>query len=252
MDNLRAAILRPQLKVLGERVARWEDLYRSLEAGLVATAGLALVDRPEAETFVGSSFQFLLPDWPAQRVQSLVARSAARGVELKWFGANMPVAFTSNHHSWRYVAQQHLPATDHILSTLLDMRLPLTFTLDDCELIGRIISAFRLFVCTALVDSCFRDDDLVSSYGDLVDLKVGRTRFDNAAYTRQRLRHVLADAHRALRVRGQLGQLRCRTAWLAHTTSTRGDRFPKRDLFFTKMERDVSRPDQQRCLLGAF
>ena len=34
-----------------------------------------------------------------------------------------------------------LPQTDRVLAGLLDMRLPLTFSLDDCALIARIIRA---------------------------------------------------------------------------------------------------------------
>jgi hypothetical protein len=49
------------------------------------------------------------------------------------------VGFTSRHDSWTYVERQSLPQTDRVLSTLIDMRLPLTFSLDDCRLIGRII-----------------------------------------------------------------------------------------------------------------
>ncbi len=41
MDNLRAAILRPQIALLEDRRARWEALYRRLEAGLAGTPGLA-------------------------------------------------------------------------------------------------------------------------------------------------------------------------------------------------------------------
>ena len=146
MDNLRAAILRPQLRLLGDRVARWAALYRALEAGLMATPGLHLVPRPEAERFVGSSFQFLLPDWPATRVTAFVARSAARGVELKWFGADTPVAFTSRYDHWRYADPQPLPQTDRILAGLIDLRLPLTFTPDDCAQIARILRAEALAV----------------------------------------------------------------------------------------------------------
>jgi hypothetical protein len=63
-------------------------------------------------------------------------------VELKWFGAGEPVGFTSAHLSWRYVAPQSLPRTDRILAGLFDMRLPLTFTLEDCDLIaGHILDA---------------------------------------------------------------------------------------------------------------
>ncbi|PKP80838.1 MAG: aminotransferase [Alphaproteobacteria bacterium HGW-Alphaproteobacteria-2] len=139
MDNLRAAILRPQLATLGERVARWAALYRSVEVGLEGTPGLVLIARDAREGFVGSSIQFRLPGWEGPRIAALVARCAARGVELKWFGAAEPAGFTSRHDSWRYAPAQRLAQTDRILSTLIDMRLPLSFGLDDGRLIARII-----------------------------------------------------------------------------------------------------------------
>jgi dTDP-4-amino-4,6-dideoxygalactose transaminase len=141
MDNLRAAILRPQLRDLTRQRDRWNALYRTMEAGLRGTPGLRLVKRPVAETYVGSSFQFLLPDWPADAVRDLLARCLARGVELKWFGAEEPVAFTSRHRHWGYLAPQELPRTDRILAGLIDMRLPLTFTPEDVALIARIVRA---------------------------------------------------------------------------------------------------------------
>ena len=139
MDHLRAAILRPQLAALPQQVARWNALYRMLEAGLRNIAGLRVIERPPQESIVGSSFQFLLPDWPADRMRALLAACAARGVELKWFGNADPVGFTSAHQSWRYVARQQLPQTDAILATLFDMRLPLTFSEADCALIATLI-----------------------------------------------------------------------------------------------------------------
>jgi len=141
MDNLRAAILRPQIPTLPERVARWNLLYRALEAGLSATPGLRVIARPQAEAFVGSSFQFLLPGWAGDRIESLVTSCAARGVELKWFGAAEPVAFTSRHQSWRFAPAQVLPRTDAVLAGLLDLRLPLTFCEADAAKIARIIDA---------------------------------------------------------------------------------------------------------------
>lgn len=139
MDNLRAAILRPQLRTLPDRVARWAERYAAVEEGLRGTPGLTLIDRPEAETFVGSSFQLLLLDWPSEAVAAVVAGCAARGVELKWFGAPEPVGFTSRYDHWRYVQGAPLRATDRILAGLLDMRLPLTFSVRDCATIARII-----------------------------------------------------------------------------------------------------------------
>ncbi|MDD8023517.1 MAG: DegT/DnrJ/EryC1/StrS family aminotransferase [Paracoccaceae bacterium] len=141
MDNLRAAILRPQIPTLAGRIARWNALYRGLEAGLAATPGLRLIPRPQAEAYVASSFQFLLPGWDAARITAFVARAAARGVELKWFGAAEPAGFTSRYDSWRYAAPQSLPVTDRVLAGLLDLRLPLTFTETDVAQIARIIDA---------------------------------------------------------------------------------------------------------------
>jgi hypothetical protein len=110
-----------------------------VEQGLRGTPGLTVIERAEAEVFVGSSIQFLLQDWRESDVQTVLARTLARGVELKWFGAAEPVAFTSRHDSWRYAPRQNLPNTDRILAGLLDMRLPLTFSIADCTQIARII-----------------------------------------------------------------------------------------------------------------
>ena len=139
MDNLRAAILRPQLADLPRQLDRWNSLYRAMEAGLRDAPALSLIDRPAEEHYVASSFQFLLPDWPAGKVRAFLARAAARGVELKWFGAATPQGFTSRHDSWRYAPAQSLPNTDRILAGLIDLRLPLTFSTEDATLIARIL-----------------------------------------------------------------------------------------------------------------
>ena len=139
MDNLRAAILRPQLRALPRQVARWNRRYRVLEEGLRDTPGLRLIARPADEGYVGSSFQVLLPGWEADKVRALLARCAARGVELKWFGAPEPVGFTSRYEHWRYAKAPPMPQSDRILAGLLDMRVPLTFSVEDCALIARIL-----------------------------------------------------------------------------------------------------------------
>lgn len=141
MDNLRAAILRPQIPLLADRVARWRLRHDVLEAGLQNVPGLVTIRRPAQETFVGSSFQFLLPGRSPDWIEGFLARCAARGVELKWFGRREPAGFTSSHHSWRYAPAQALPATDAVLAGLIDMRVPLTFSQDDCALIARILAA---------------------------------------------------------------------------------------------------------------
>ncbi|KUJ77035.1 aminotransferase [Ruegeria marisrubri] len=141
MDNLRAAILRPQLKTLDAQVERWNERYRVIEEGLRGTPGLTVIERPAAETYVGSSVQFLLLDWSEERVAEVIRRCAERGVELKWFGGAEPVGFTSRYDSWRYAESEPMPESDRILAGIIDMRVPLTFSLEDCRLIARIIRA---------------------------------------------------------------------------------------------------------------
>ncbi len=141
MDNLRAAILRPQLRDLGAQVARWNARYRVLEEGLRGTPGLKVIERPGAEHFVGSSIQFLLLDWGGEDVAEVVWRCAQRGVELKWFGAPEPAGFTSKYDHWRYADTAPMAGSDRVLAGILDMRVPLTFSPDDCALIARIIRA---------------------------------------------------------------------------------------------------------------
>ncbi len=149
MDHLRAAILRPQLADLDRQIARWNDRYRRVEQAVSDCAGLTVIKRPQAEFYVGSSIQFLLMDWAGADIQSVVQRCAARGVELKWFGAPEPVGFTSRYDSWTYVPKQSLPDSDPILHAILDMRLPLTFDLEDCDLIAEIICQEVTAVYTA-------------------------------------------------------------------------------------------------------
>lgn len=141
MDNLRAAILLPQLAKLEENIERWNERYLTIEQRLASAPALQLPIRPPQERYVGSSIQFLIPGIGPDEAREFVAANLALGVELKWFGADDPVAFTSNHHSWRYMAEQALPKTDRILSGLFDMRVPLTFTLEDCRHLADIIAA---------------------------------------------------------------------------------------------------------------
>ena len=139
MDNLRAAILRPQLADLPAQVARWNALYASVEDGLRNTPGLKVIERTPQERIVGSSIQFLLPDCDPSEITDILGSCRSRGVELKWFGAPDPIAFTSRYDSWRFAGAQKLPQTDAVLAGLIDMRLPLTFTVEDCALIATII-----------------------------------------------------------------------------------------------------------------
>jgi len=144
MDALRAALLIPQLEALDHSIAAWNARYDACAQALRACNGLHLPQRPAAERMVGSSIQFRAPGLDANGCRALIDAAAARGVELKWFGAGDPAGFTSAHASWRYVDPQALPQTDRIMATLFDMRIPLSFSVLDCAFIGELIGeAYR-------------------------------------------------------------------------------------------------------------
>ena len=141
MDNLRAAILLPQLEKLDKQCARWNELYQHTESLLKNITGITCPQRDPREYYVGSSIQFNLPNASYKQIETFLAETAKRGVQIKWFGNKEPAGFTSSYDSWQYFKNlPSLPKTKNILATMCDMRLPLTFTKDDCTIITRIIA----------------------------------------------------------------------------------------------------------------
>ncbi len=140
LDHLRAAIIRAQMAHLDNNIARWNKLYHALDSGLRSIEGASLPQRPQQEFYVGSSIQFRVDCLDKGAIPDFLARCARRGVELKWFGADRPAAFTSRYDSWEYLDDiPDLPATKAALDKTIDMRVPLTFDTDDCQLITSII-----------------------------------------------------------------------------------------------------------------
>ena len=139
MDNLRAAILRPQLTNLEKNINRWNERYQLVESELKGAKGIEVPVRFEEERYVGSSIQFRIPGITEAEAELFIEKNKQLGVELKWFGNDNPSGFTSNHKSWKYVSQQQLNQSDEILSNLFDLRLPLTFSLEDCNHLSEII-----------------------------------------------------------------------------------------------------------------
>lgn len=140
MDNLRAAIARAQIPALEDKAAAWTARYRAVERELRAAPGLETFERPQHEAFVGSSIQFRAKGVGTARMSTFIENLARRGVEIKWFGEAEPRGFTSRYDSWRYLKDARpLPKTLNALAELCDMRIPLTFSEDDCATIGRIL-----------------------------------------------------------------------------------------------------------------
>ncbi|MBV7298269.1 DegT/DnrJ/EryC1/StrS family aminotransferase [Enterovibrio paralichthyis] len=141
MDNLRAAILAPQLEGLDEQCQRWNRLYHAFADALSTLPGVRLPNRPPEEEFVGSSIQFSFPDLSPAQLSALVSGCEARGVVLKWLGDSKPSGYSSKYNHWAYLdTSRELPQTERVLGTLLDMRIPLTFDEADGQIIASVIA----------------------------------------------------------------------------------------------------------------
>ena len=140
MDNLRASILRPQLKKITINQKKWNIRHDFFKNKLSKIVGIYVPYRPLEESYVGSSFQFLISEnWSRQIIERFIKRVKRRGVELKWFGDLEPKGYTSRHESWKYFPSQNLKKTSKVMHQLIDMRIPLTFSLKDCQVIYKII-----------------------------------------------------------------------------------------------------------------
>ena len=139
MSNLAAALLRPQLALLAERGERWRRIYDDLAHAFSSAPHVSLPVRDEREDFVPSSIQFSLDLSPSQ-IQRFLHECEARGLYVKWFGLNVPTAFTSHFGHWHYLPEQApMPQSQGVLRQLLDLRTPLSLTPGDCQLIGQIV-----------------------------------------------------------------------------------------------------------------
>lgn len=142
MDNLRAALLLPQLQMLDEQCRRWNVLYDHMQSRLQGIAGVFCPPRDPRELYVGSSIQWNLPKATYAEIETFIAKAGERGVSVKWFGNKEPNGFTSTYDSWEYfpyLKNLDLPKTRAVLATMCDMRLPLTFSTADCDDIADII-----------------------------------------------------------------------------------------------------------------
>lgn len=141
LSALAAAVARPQLPLLGERVRRWNERYAALARGIGRLPHVRLPIRHPKEGFVGSSLQFSLVDLSLEAMRAFVGGCGRRGVHVKWYGARDPEGFTSRHEHWQFIrSEQDVPRSRPLLDGLCDLRVPLSLSLEDCGTIAAVLS----------------------------------------------------------------------------------------------------------------
>ncbi len=140
MTELTAALLRPQLAHLDGWVESWNAAHDHLQDGLGGIAGLAPIYRDAREFYVGSSIQFRVSGLSRDGIARFIDEAGSRGVFLKWFGAPRTAGFTSRYDQWGYaMSEATLANADRILATLMDMRIPVGLTAEDCDTILAVL-----------------------------------------------------------------------------------------------------------------
>ncbi len=141
MTALAASLLRPQLAELPRRVARWNAIHDRIAAGLRRSQHAHVPARDGGEqVFSATSVQFSAVGLHPDEMPAFLDAAKARGLPVKWFGAERQAGFTSAPRHWRYAGEQGALARTHeVLATLCDIRTPVTLSDAECDLIAAIV-----------------------------------------------------------------------------------------------------------------
>ncbi|MDW3177767.1 MAG: DegT/DnrJ/EryC1/StrS aminotransferase family protein [Acidimicrobiia bacterium] len=139
MSALAAAVAHPQIEELPERRRTWNERYERIANALTPSGVIDVPNRDPKEGFAASSIQFTARGLTSAQIIKAIEVCAAHGVYVKWFGSDRAIGFTSRFDHWRYAAEQSLGKTSAILHGLCDMRIPLSMSLDECDLIAEIL-----------------------------------------------------------------------------------------------------------------
>ena len=138
MNNLTAAILRPQIELIDERIASYKEKHDQLISILSDVDHIYIPEAVDNAEHVGDSLQFNLVGFNKDSVNDFIERTDKKGVKIQVFGKEDNAR---DFRNWLYSFDEmpELTNTARIISYACDLRLPMTFTLDDIEVIGAII-----------------------------------------------------------------------------------------------------------------
>ncbi|MGB3186642.1 MAG: aminotransferase class I/II-fold pyridoxal phosphate-dependent enzyme [Ornithinimicrobium sp.] len=138
MTALAAALIRPQVELVPDRVARMNRSYRELETLVGDIPHVQVCRRAAQEEYVGSSLQFSLSDVTPEQISTVVKICSDLGLPVKWYGEPSMKGFISRPAQWEHITQE-LPRTEGILARLCDLRVPPSMQLLHCRRAAEII-----------------------------------------------------------------------------------------------------------------
>lgn len=139
MQNLSAAVIRPQLPLVAERVAKGRAGHDRVAASLNRSAHLAVPEALGPEERAPDSIQFnLVGGWSDQAAVEFQAAAKARGVSVQVFGLSEGNARA--FWNWQFLREvPDLPKTRAMLMRACDVRLPTRLTEAELDYIAAAI-----------------------------------------------------------------------------------------------------------------
>ncbi len=140
MSNLSAAVIRPQLPLLRDRVRRGLENHDHVAARLAASPWIDVPAPLAPETRAPDSLQFNLVGMSDDEVRSFVDEAKARGVDVQVFGLHRDNARA--FWNWQFLPDPGpLPKTRAMLSRACDTRLPVRLTRPELDFIADALLA---------------------------------------------------------------------------------------------------------------
>ncbi|MFN3844840.1 MAG: DegT/DnrJ/EryC1/StrS family aminotransferase [Paracoccaceae bacterium] len=142
MQNLSAAVIRPQLPEITRRVADGRRNHDHVAMALNVSSLLRVPPALAAELRAPDSIQFnLAGDWTDTEARRFLAEAKARGVSVQVFGLSDGNARA--FWNWQFLGEApDLPQTRAMLMRACDVRLPARLTLPELD-----------FIASALIDA---------------------------------------------------------------------------------------------------
>ena len=139
MQNLSAAVIRPQLPLVAERVEKGRANHDHVAARLNASAHLTVPEALGPELRAPDSIQFnLVGDWTDAQARDFQAATKARGVAVQVFGLSEGNARA--FWNWQFLGEvPDLPQTRAMLMRACDVRLPTRLTEAELDYIADAI-----------------------------------------------------------------------------------------------------------------
>ena len=140
MNNLTAAVIRPQIGILEEKIQRYKLLYNQLKDILNTVEGIHIPPSLDQVDRAPDSMQFNLLNFTKSQVDQFVKDTAVKGLKIQIFGRLDNARYFKN---WQYsfTKMPELKQTEEIISCACDLRLSPSFTTEDIDTIGRIIKS---------------------------------------------------------------------------------------------------------------